>query len=252
MVDLKSKRVQFVYLKNLTPLPINISLITANVYKSAKPALRPASNDNNIKTIDIVPGGDLIFKLVRVNRALHRDLEVTDILARFKVSRKAMETSGDFFKVMVSGDFKGASQAEIDLEYGTVVAMELWLRFFHNSFLPESYRIPIKGVWEAIHMGFERSLNVERLGPWFAKYWDVLEKNPKIHKDLGHIEQLLYPCRVFDHVKGFAWCSRFIMYHTGDGGWRADGSIRTTHITEVNLTKHLKRKCEKGVCRRSF
>ncbi|RFU31643.1 hypothetical protein B7463_g4689, partial [Scytalidium lignicola] len=160
------------------------------------------------REIIIDPEGDLNVQLIK--RFGSGDTQRTEILVTMKVTRNVLETNSTFFKTMLAGPFKEASQNEIQGKMA-------------DSMYSKD-KVDIKQIWIAIQTGRRYLFAIEKLEPWFDKW---LKKNggPQLSMfRLYELRSLRYPCHEFDCAWGFAAVTKRLAYHFNG------------HITEFNPT----------------
>jgi hypothetical protein len=151
------------------------------------------------------------------------------ILKTMKVSRAIVMTNSAPFMAMLNpmGKWAESGATTVDLEDEHVVAVELWMRQFHDALVPGSNTIKIVDVWHVIETSCIYLFNLEQLNPWFA-LWINHNGVPKLQNfNVAELKQPLYPIHEFDHAQAFAHVTRRLVYETR-------GKIYEKNLTNFN------------------
>ncbi|KAL8897858.1 MAG: hypothetical protein Q9207_006987 [Kuettlingeria erythrocarpa] len=151
-------------------------------------------------------------------------VEVTETLddgtsntARFGVSKAVLtKVSTVFLGMLVGAHWKERSQSLISLGDGRITVTEVWLRVMHKTSLV--YNLHFPDLWHLVQAIDYYNLEVTAFNEWFAMWYQ------KANSIILKPAELLYPTWRFDHAKGFAQWTSFMVYNY------------TRHITEENPT----------------
>ncbi|MCJ1476578.1 hypothetical protein MMC13_005244 [Lambiella insularis] len=174
--------------------------------------------------IDIDAQGDLVVRVVEYENALSgspRQKPPVRQIVDFKVRKEVLVKSSTYFRTMFSaGQYSEATQDPITLEEDRTICMEVWFRRLHNSMVAIPHNLTLEEIWHLLAACNKYDLVVTDLKDWFATWYG----NQNV-TDL-EMEQLLYPCFMFDHPIGFALSTKYLVYN-GSG-----------HLTEENPTQY--------------
>ncbi|KAL8786099.1 MAG: hypothetical protein Q9213_002962 [Squamulea squamosa] len=165
-----------------------------------------------MSTIVIAEDGDLMVEVIEFNYET-RDANNKPVIGKkqnFRVSRDVMAESSDVWKVLFhSQDWKEAGQDVIKLQDDSVVSMEVWFQLLHGT--TTRYDISLYELWHLAAAGKKYRLNITDLKPWFEVWykrqqidsWYQLSLRKELRSTVPNPRALLYPCWIFDHIKGF-------------------------------------------------
>lgn len=139
----------------------------------------------------------------------------------FRVSRDVLVTRSPYFKKLLrSPNFAEARKDTVSLEGDRVKSMDIWFRILHAVDVDDTAAVALDEMWFLTAACDKYDLNIDDLKDWFALWYGM--------QDLDDFKpnQLLYPCWIFDHPKGFAVATKRLAYE------------ETGHITEHNPTNH--------------
>lgn len=111
--------------------------------------------------------------------------------------------------------------------------MNIWFRVLHAVAVDNTGAVPIDEMWFLAAACDKYNLDIGDLKDWFALWYGM--------QDVEILEprELLYPCWIFDHAKGFAAATKTLAYD------------ETGHVTELNPTKHSELHLPSRVIRKS-
>ena len=170
------------------------------------------------------PLGDVTIKVTEYDDDVTRvegQPPIIHLTAEFQVRKEILIKNSSFFKVLLtSSKYAEAAGATISLEGDHVMSMEIWFRVLHDTITDNTYAVPLDEMWHLAAACDKYDLDIKCLKEWFARWLeqqDMKKLKPR---------ELLYPCWLFDHAKGFATATQHLAYSS------------TGHITEINPTKH--------------
>lgn len=138
-----------------------------------------------------------------------------------RVRRDVVTSNSSVLTVLLcSPNFRESSQNLVELKGDSARAMEIWFRVFHDTVTPETYAAPVAEMWELVSACDKYQFKVKHLKKWYASWFQ--------QQDVQKVKQgqLLYPCWIFDHAKGFHDATRHLVYESA------------YHIEESNPTEH--------------
>ena len=106
---------------------------------------------------------------------------------------------------MLTSNFAEAKKDIMTLEGDKVTSMDIWFRTLHTVRMDHTQSVPIEEMWHLVAACDKYNLNIRELHEWFAEWY---EKMARTHL----ARELLYPCWIFDHAKGFAAATKALAY----------------------------------------
>lgn len=166
---------------------------------------------------------DLTVKVIEYDDGLmlaHDQKPVIRYTCDFQVSREVLSSKSPVFKTLLMSNFTEAKKDMVTLEGDKVASMDIWFRILHAVDVEDIQSTALAEMWPIVAACDKYNLDILDLKGWFAEWY---EKKGRTHQDA---RELLYPCWIFDHAKGFAAATKLLAYSC------------TGHITESNPTKH--------------
>ncbi|KAH6680277.1 hypothetical protein B0J14DRAFT_557640 [Halenospora varia] len=91
----------------------------------------------------------------------------------------------------------------------SVVAVELWLRYIHNTITDYSWRLLIPGLCQVVSVSRNYGFDMKDLEGWFCRWWMKLDKEKL---QLDDLRKLLFPCKEFNYAAALAYVSGRLVY----------------------------------------
>lgn len=151
-------------------------------------------------------------------------------LVEFAVKRQVLIKHSEYFATLLTRDrFAEGRQSKVDIQDDKADGMKIWFEAFHDAFTTESRKIDLEGIWYMLAAGHKYGFKKTMLQKWFAIWFD--ERNSTSPFDYEDLQQLLYPCHVFDYSKGFAQATKYLAYN-------ATGHIVEKRPTDFHYEHH--------------
>ena len=179
---------------------------------------------NAVSMVVIDGSGDLVVQVSEYDDEVSGPDDEHPIISEtvdFKVNREVLMASSPVFKKLLnSQNFAEARKDTVSLRGDHVASMDIWFRVLHGVGVDKTSKILVDEIWFLLAACDKYDLNIEDLKDWFALWYDMQ------NVELLESSELLYPCWIFDHSKGFAAATKSLAYE------------ETGHITEHNPTIH--------------
>ncbi|KAI4130199.1 MAG: hypothetical protein LQ347_003473 [Umbilicaria vellea] len=138
----------------------------------------------------------------------------------FQVSREVLSGKSPVFKLLLMSNFAEAKKDTVTLKGDKVTTMDIWFRILHAVHLENVQSTPLEEMWPMVVACDKYNLDIRDLNGWFADWYEKKDRTQQTPREL------LYPCWIFDHAKGFAAATKSLAYDC------------VGHVTESNPTKH--------------
>lgn len=191
---------------------------------------------------EIVPDGDLTIHLVESEssepssddedeidqvQSSSKTLEHPDNEASvtFSVNRSVLIKNSKYFSRLLAGGFKEEKQSTVTLHDDRITAISIWLKCLHDVDLTDIYDVSHHEIWYLVATADKYNFEVKRLKGWFAEWYR--------HAKLDQIDsnELLFPCWIFDHAKGFQRVTTNLVYNSPKGIYEENPTrLHTLHV----------------------
>jgi hypothetical protein len=135
----------------------------------------------------------------------------------FHVSHTVVSAASVVFEKMLDPDspFKEATVGSVDLLEDHPGSIEVWFKLLHSvNDLASTYsKTSITGVWEFLDTAHKYAIDPtqDSAKMWFANWYDHQKHQEFNYEDY---QSLLFPCHTFNHAKGFAAATEYLVYNT--------------------------------------